>query len=180
MFFCLFSLITNINKNTKLILAFYLSNVKFSNNLILENQLKCLNSSKKVANQFIFVLCLLSFFLTKKSLKTKTSGDLILSFFVKKKSKKLFTLLRAPFRHKLAKKHYNLHFYKLILRIKVFFKIGLNVVSLNTLVNIFKQEKTVYLKHATQIDTNICSQYKIKSNALLHATKGILNIYESN
>lgn len=153
------SLITVFKKKKiKLILSFLTNYPTFSlelknNNLIWQNSSKKAKTIK--IKYFIIFICLLNFFLKKK--KTQMS-KIQISFVLLKLRKKLITTLRAPFRNKLAKKHFSIQFWKLICVIELYNETEqkkLNNTNYLPLIEILKL-------NLQKFESNLCSYHKIQ------------------
>jgi hypothetical protein len=81
-------------------------NLSFSNQTYLVNE-------KIFTKNFLVFLCLIKFFSRENSFSQNEKILKKSAFFVLTSRKKSLTLLRAPFRHKLSKKHVFIKFYKL-------------------------------------------------------------------
>lgn len=147
------------NKNLKISIS-YLTNFKPSNFLTFKNYklFKNKNNSKIISrNFFLFILLL------KYSNKTNFFNTTI---FVKPFYKKILTILRAPYRHKLSRHQFILSRYSVVYTIsfnleKIFFK------NVSEVLFFIKNIKKYYI----WFESNIVQQ---------HQTKIILNTFFTN
>jgi hypothetical protein len=147
------------NRNLKISIS-YLTNFKPSNFLTFKNYklFKNKNSSRIISRNFFLFLLLL-----KYSNKTNFFNTTI---FVKPFYKKLFTILRAPYRHKLSRHQFVLSRYSIVFTInfnleKIMFK------NITEILFFLKNIKKYYI----WFESNIVQQ---------HQTKIFLNIFFKN
>lgn len=133
--------------------------LKFMQKIILNNYKWKL--MKQFCKNFLIFLCLINYFYKNKIYLIKNSSFPELTIFILPITKTTFTLLKAPFVNKLAKKHYSIIRYKIILSIKynfpkiIFFQ---QLKQLNVFIN-------TILKIFVYFESNICYNYKITINS---------------
>lgn len=126
------------------------------------------NKKRLLIKNFLLFICLINNFTTQSSLK---NNAIKIKTFVLSNKTKIFTQLRAPFRHKLTKKHVYLKRYKLglVLYIKAldFLKKSdsLPVYELQRLVKFFKP-----------LETNTLTTHRVKVERAFLIKKIALNI----
>lgn len=169
-------------KQHKIISISFISSFSNSNSMINAKLIEKRNSNlflnsynkKKTSKQFIFILCLLNELLCQRKYSKCFE---YFKYFIQKKSKKMFTLLRAPFRHKLSKKHYIIEYYKLTLIFKSNYFINKIMRTLTDVKSFFKNDAKFFLNNLTNVETNLCSQQQINSLATVSISKRNLNIF---
>lgn len=112
-----------------------------------------LKTKKKKLKNFFYFLCLYN--LLSNKLNNYHVGKPLL--LVLKKKKKTFSLLRAPFRHKLSKKNYSLILYKSICLFYFFIKNKIIINEVKKLNNLLR----LFVINLFWFETNVQSLYKI-------------------
>lgn len=144
-----------LKKNTKtnLTITFvFNSNFKL-NNLNLNTQLNFANKSKIYCKNFFIIIFLLKHYYNN----TKNLKNTVNCFILPKKIKK-FTILNAPFRDKISKKHFSLTRYSFIVKL-----------TFSLVENLSFSEKSLimfieFFYKIKWFESNICSLHKITIN----------------
>lgn len=113
-----------------------------------------MNTKKKNLKNFMYFLCLYNLISNTLSKTTDLTKPSLVSL---PKQIKKFTLLRAPFRHKLSKKNYVLIRYKSLMIFYIFYKNNLKINKVLELYDFFK----VILSHLYWFETNIQYLHRI-------------------
>lgn len=141
----------NFTKNKIKFSISYTTNFKPSDFLHFNNFrfLKSKNRNKIVAKNFFLFLILLKY--------NKLNSNNTTSIFVKPNYKKFITLLRAPYRYKLARHQFIFSRYYVLLTIKSNVN-TLHIVNVNDLITFIKLLKTFYI----WFESNIVYQHQVK------------------
>jgi len=166
----------NFSKKNKLVISFvFLTNfpVSFhSVNIFLKKKNQFL-IKQKFAKNFLIFLCLIKYFskliLKNKFAGTNNSKSSLFTYVLKKKN---LTLLRAPFRHKLSKKHLFLKRYK----INYTMSLTYNNYNLKK-PNMLAKQLTFFKKQLVWFESNICYQHSLKVKFTQKIKKSFLNIF---
>lgn len=140
-----------ITEKLKTIELIYHSNYPF-NTETFNKKLKKPNNLKKITiKSYLLFLCIVSKLVRDNALKKSAY------FRISLDKKKILTILKAPFRHKLAKKHLFIKRYKLSLTLKFNFELQPKNNKLEL------KHHQLNLDYLSTLETNVTTQHKIKS-----------------
>lgn len=148
--------ITNFKQNNIFISNDFLTNFKPNSAIILKN----ISFFKKKKHEIFcknFFLFIILIKYSKKNIKNTSNFCTFnrLNFFVKPLKKKLYTILRSPYRHKLARQQFYILRYSIKLSIKIKIK-PFFLKNFKELLNIFLKFKKI----GSFIETNILYNHK--------------------